>query len=192
MARRCRSPGPGTIAVVSAALDRLVPASDAGPLEAVAVGELRQRRNVLQHTEQTLSYLRRLVQGRLDIVLDERHRRAEGAASRDLRTLVDDLPKILSEHISGSGRGAIPDVTLPEGDLDDFLDELDRIVGADRLGSLGECTDTEVAAVVDALSDLERQVSHYRRELHGAIDSLQEEIVRRYKSGEASVDALLP
>lgn len=177
---------------MSDALDRLVPTSDVGPLGDVPIGQLRERRNQLQQTEQTLSFLRRMVQGRLDIVLDERHRRDEGADARDLSTLVEDLPKILSEHTAGEARGALPDVTVPEADLSGVLAEVDHIVDAGRLGSLAECTDAELAHMAEALSSLERQVSQHRRDLHGAIDALQEEIVRRYKSGEASVDALLP
>ncbi|GAC1312522.1 MAG: hypothetical protein NVSMB12_02690 [Acidimicrobiales bacterium] len=178
---------------MSDALDRLVADSELAPLAGLAVGELRGRRNDLQRTEQTLSYLRRLVQGRLDIVLDERQRRADGAQARDLSGLVDDLPKILAEHTgSGGGRGALPDVTMPSADIDDFLADLDRIVGADRLGRLSELSDDDLAAAADALSGMEHRVSQHRRSLHNAIDAFQEEIVRRYKSGEASVDALLP
>jgi hypothetical protein len=41
------------------------------------------------------------------------------------------------------------------------------------------------------LSDLERAVSSQRRSVHELLDVLQAEIVKRYKSGEATVDALL-
>ena len=41
------------------------------------------------------------------------------------------------------------------------------------------------------MTDLERHVSGQRRALHERIDALQEELVRRYKTGEASVDSLL-
>ena len=182
----------GTIRDVSDALDRLVADNVSTPLAGLSVGELRQRRNDLQRTEQTLSYLRRLVQGRLDIVLDERQRRAEGAEARDLSTLVEDLPKILAEHTAGGGRGALPDVTMPTADIDGFLVDLDHIVSADRLGRLAELSDADLDTAADALSGLEHRVSQHRRSLHNSIDSFQEEIVRRYKTGEASVDALLP
>ena len=178
---------------MSDALDRLVADNELTPLAGLSVGELRERRNGLQRTEQTLSYLRRLVQGRLDIVLDERQRRVDGAGERDLSALVDNLPKILAEHTgSGGGRGALPNVTMPAADVDDFLVDLDHIVGADRLGRLHELSEGDLADAADALSGMEHRVSQHRRSLHNAIDAFQEEIVRRYKSGEASVDALLP
>ena len=178
--------------VVSDALDRLVAGNESAAFTGLSVGELRERRNELQRTEQTLSYLRRLVQGRLDIVVDERQRRIDGAGARDLSGLVDDLPKILAEHSAGGGRGALPEVTLPAADIDDFSADLDRIIDADRLGRLADLSEADLDAAVEGLSGLEHRVSQHRRSLHNAIDSFQEEIVRRYKTGEASVDALLP
>lgn len=41
------------------------------------------------------------------------------------------------------------------------------------------------------MEGLEQEVSGVRRRLHAQIDQLQAEITRRYRSGEASVDALL-
>ena len=174
------------------ALDRLASAADTGPLSELSMEELRQRRNELQASEQALSYIRRLVQGRLDIVLDERRHRVDGTGGRDVAALVADLPKILSEHVAGSARGALPEVTLPPGDLDEVVEQVDHIINADRLGSVSELGDEDLQGVVDALAEMERRVSQHRRTLHGTIDTLQEEIVRRYKTGEASVDALLP
>jgi len=170
----------------------LVAGNESAAFTGLSVGELRERRNELQRTEQTLSYLRRLVQGRLDIVVDERQRRIDGAGARDLSGLVDDLPKILAEHSAGGGRGALPEVTLPAADIDDFSADLDRIIDADRLGRLADLSEADLDAAVEGLSGLEHRVSQHRRSLHNAIDSFQEEIVRRYKTGEASVDALLP
>ena len=86
----------------------------------------------------------------------------------------------------------MPSLTLPSGEFDDVLTEVDRIIDAARLGSIGKLSDAELSEAADALTELEHRVSRHRRTLHTAIDTLQEEIIRRYKSGEASVDALLP
>ena len=80
------------------AIDRLAPSEDPGPLDALSMEQLRARRNDLQEAEVTLSYVRRLVQVRLDILLDEREHRAGGAGARDTAALVAQLPKILLEH----------------------------------------------------------------------------------------------
>jgi hypothetical protein len=174
------------------ALDRLVAASDVGPLAELSMPELRKRRNELQATEMALSYIRRLAQGRLDIVLDERQHREAGESGRDVSALVADLPKILSDHVGGGGRGALPEVAIPAGEIDALVGLVDHVIDAARLGTVTDLADEELEAVADGLTELERRVSQQRRSLHQAIDALQEEIVRRYKSGEASVDALIP
>jgi hypothetical protein len=177
---------------VADALDRLAAPNSDEPLTGLTTEELRHRRNELQRTEEALSYVRRILQGRLDIVLDERQHRADGTGGRDVSSVVADLPKILAEHLSSGSRGALPSLTQPSGEFDDVLTEVDRIIDAGRLGSIGKLSDAELSEAADALTELEHRVSRHRRTLHAAIDTLQEEIIRRYKSGEASVDALLP
>jgi hypothetical protein len=41
------------------------------------------------------------------------------------------------------------------------------------------------------LEEFEREVSKTRRSMHVVLDRLKEEIVRRYRTGEANVDDLL-
>jgi len=176
---------------VADALDRLAPVSEAGPLSGLDMAELRARRNALQEAELALSYVRRQVQVRLDIVLDERQHRAVGAAARDASALVADLPKILAEHGGGAARGSFPDVAVPPEAVEAVVADLDTIIGARELGAVGSLPGERLDAVADQLEVFERRVSQRRRALHGAIDALQEEMLRRYKTGEASVDALL-
>jgi hypothetical protein len=176
---------------VADALDRLAPASEPGPLAGVDMAELRARRNALQEAEVALSYLRRQVQVRLDIVLDERQHRASGAAARDASALVAELPKILAEHGGGTARGSFPNVAVPPEAVEAVVAELDTIIGVRELGAVGSLPDDRLRAAAEQLEEFERRVSQRRRALHTTIDALQEEMLRRYKSGEASVDALL-
>jgi hypothetical protein len=57
------------------------------------------------------------------------------------------------------------------------------------LTQLPELTDEEVAEALDRLAEVEGQLSAQRKQLHSVIDSLQEEIISRYRSqqGEAQV-----
>ena len=154
---------------------------------------VRPRRTECQAMEVSLSYLRRLVQGRLDIVLAEVHRRQEGAPAEDIETLVARLPEILSERVHAPGNGRLSTFLAPGDEpLEPELEHrLDEIVDADRLSHLAQLSDADIQQLVDDLTDLERHVSDQRRALHERIDALQEELVRRYKTGEASVDSLL-
>jgi peptidoglycan hydrolase CwlO-like protein len=71
------------------------------------------------------------------------------------------------------------------------MHRLDEIVDAESLGTLPQRSDAELRQIVDSLAEFEHEVSAGRRSVHDVIDQLQDELVRRYKSGEANVDTLL-
>lgn len=160
------------------------------------LAEIRTRRTRCQDAEEALSLHRRLVQGRLDIVQAELYRRAGGGSESDVATLVESLPDILAErgdrHL-GPGR-----LTSLENDSQElgvefeaFSASLDVIVDGVRLSDLGKESEADLRSIADQLDSIERGVSENRHKLHAHIDRLQEEVVRRYKSGDASVDSLL-
>lgn len=144
-----------------------------------------------QEVETTLSFLRRLVQGRLDIVGTELHRRADGAEPADLSDLISRLPEILSDRTRSPGFGRLPQTMAP-AELDPELQErLDAIVSATTLAALPDVGDAELEAVAAQLEAFEHEVSASRMALFERIDALQAEITRRYRTGEASVENLL-
>jgi hypothetical protein len=171
-------------------IDRLLSPDYLDGLGGFPMPALRGRRDECQEVETGLSYFRRLIQGRLDIVHTEQARRAEGDKPTDLAHLIEALPAILAEHLGGSSRGPLPEVVAPEH-FEEMAHQLDDIVDADRLTSLPNQSDDALAVMAGALVELERTVSSQRRALHERIDTLQAEIVQRYKSGQATVDALL-
>ncbi len=156
-----------------------------------SLDDIRAMRSECQEAEVALSYLRRLVQGRLDIVhafLD----RPEGGPAPDLASVIADLPGILS---AGPGRpagpGHLPMLLSPDTEEADLTRELDAILGVDDLGTLGDRDRSQLRDLADHLGELERAISFDRRALHERIDVLQAELVERHKSGRASVDGLL-
>jgi hypothetical protein len=171
-------------------LNHLLDDIDPGVVSQLDMVELRDVRDRCGAVEAGLSFGRRMVQGRLDIVMLERERRASGEDASS-EQLMARLPEVLAQHTRGSGT---PRPTR-ETDLPDFCDDistaLDQIVPASELASLDAATEERLTEVVDALVTFERQVSAKRQELHRVIDELQEEIVSRYRSGAASVDDLL-
>jgi hypothetical protein len=161
-------------------------------LDAMPMGEVRRRRDESQEAADELSYLRRIIQGRLDIVHAEIERRLGGEAT-DIHELVGRLERgeILSESARPAGFGRLP-LTLGAADADGWITrELDAVLDAKRVGMLNELPEEEVRAIADALGELERKVSDQRNALHERHDALQAEVVRRYRTGEASVDTLL-
>jgi len=160
-------------------------------LAALDMVEVRTRRDECYEVEVGLSYFRRIVQGRLDIVHAELTRREVGGEVPDLQDLIEQLPSILADHgAGGPARGQLPEVVAPP-DVEELSARLNAIVDADQLASLPTQSDETVRAISDRLTELERSLSAQRRALHERIDTLKEDIVRRYKSGEATVDALL-
>jgi hypothetical protein len=156
------------------------------------LSDVRARRDEAVEVETGLSYLRRLVQGRLDIVQSERHRRLHGDAAVALGDLVDRLPEILGDKVHAPGLGRLPALMGP-GEIDHELElRLEAALPGARLGALDTIGDSDLEQAFAALDELQRSVSDDRRAVLDVVDRLQEELVRRYRTGEASVDSLLP
>jgi hypothetical protein len=64
-------------------------------------------------------------------------------------------------------------------------------MGDHDLETLPTLSDEALHQVHDQLEALEREVSDRRRQFFDRIDTLQAEITRRYRTGEASVESLL-
>jgi len=157
--------------------------------------EIRSLRDDCQQAEADLSYVRRLVQGRIDIVDHELTRRAAGTGKRDLAELIAELPDILADP-DGGARHSVGRLVQPVSPGDHVgvtaaSAELDEIASVGTLSSLSERDDAEVGHLLDQLGAFERKVSDHRRAVHIRIDRLQVEITHRYQSGEANVDSLL-
>ena len=151
------------------------------------MAEVRRLRRDAEQEEVNLSYTRRLLQGRLDIVRRELKRRAE----HDGRSLVDLLPEILSEKgrgpAHGLGRHQTVQPTAPE-QLEHWVTSL--APGVD-LSNVQELPDDELESAARSLGEGERSLSERRRGVQQGMDGLAAELGRRYRDGEADVAALL-
>jgi len=172
-------------------LDELLAPGFVQGLRAIPLDDLRHRRAQAAEVEVGLSYARRVVQGRLDIVRAEFLRRELGQSSGDLPGLVERLPEILGDRVHAPGNGRLPTLMAPnDADAHDVMG-VDDLVDPSRLADLSTLDADGLAGLDGELSNLEHEVSRNRKAVHEVIDRLQEELVRRYKSGEASVDKLL-
>lgn len=151
--------------------------------------ELRAMRTECQEVETGLSLLRRVVQGHLDIVGLELQRRSGGEDAGDRAELLARLPQLLADRTAAPGPGRLTPLMAPEA-LDPALEaELTGLVGGAI--DVSGLSDAELGALAEGLAGLERRASDRRRALFERIDALQEEIARRYRSGDVSVDTLL-
>jgi hypothetical protein len=156
-----------------------------------SLDEVRIMRTECQMIENALSYARRVAQGRLDLVGAELERRRAGGNPNDLRDLVGRLPDILAEHGQSDGLPRPPQDISTEEEATPYVAEVDAILAPAKLGSVTDLADHELEVVRQRLDDYERATSAQRHDIHSIIDTLQAEIARRYRTGEASVDSLL-
>lgn len=158
-------------------------------LASATMRELRDERARLQQVEAQISFVRRQVQGRVDLLDAALRTRSDGAAAADeqLELLLAALPELMNRR-TVTRRGASPSQrttrVVPDPEL---LDELEERCGGE-LSHLLDLDDDALGALAGNLTDHERRISDVRRRLHARIDALQAEITDRYRDGRASAD----
>ncbi|MGQ4485352.1 ABC transporter substrate-binding protein [Streptomyces sp. 372A] len=154
-------------------------------LAALRLPELRALRRDAQRDEADLSYVRRLVQGRIDIL------KAELARRRDPESpVVDRLSEILADAPSPQ-RSSARHVTLSTPRSDEYRKLAAETLAEVELSDLDARTDEELHTAMGRLVRYEQQVSRRRHRLQRTADGCGAEIARRYRDGEAQVDDLL-
>jgi len=140
--------------------------------------DLRARRDLADVVENELSYYRRLLHGRMDLLaFEQRRRRGE-----ETRSLIDALPEILTgRDRTGGGPARHLSTELPYLPVKGKR-HLDRILGNDLMIRMSEMTEEELAEAATELTELERETSAIRQEVLGVLDRLQSEVVARYKN----------
>ena len=151
-----------------------------------SLDEVRALRNDAEQEEADLSYVRRLLQGRMDLVRAEQTRRtASGGAP-----LIDLLAEVLADgprSYHGSGRF----LTVEPSRVDDHRRKVEQIVSDVGISDVAARSDGELQTSLESLAKHEQTVSDLRRRVQTVMDGLTAEIGRRYRDGEADVSALL-
>ncbi|MFJ8362248.1 AmfC protein [Streptomyces sp. NPDC093984] len=156
-------------------------------LSGLGLPELRALRRDAQRDEADLSYVRRLLQGRIDILRAELARRGGGAA---LDGVMERLPEILRDPPARQ-RSSARHVTLGTPHGEEYRRLAAEMLAEVELSDLQARTDEELGAGMGRLVRYEQQVSRRRQELQRTADDCSAEIARRYREGEAQVDDLL-
>ena len=180
------------VPAIAAALDEpsdLVTDEELAALSGFETAELRVRRERCERAEEAVSYTRRLLQGRLDLLRAELARREGDTAGR----LLDHLSTILAgdeRHDGSPAHTRSTRVRVP-ADADRYAAVLDRIVDESTLFASGELPIEELEAAVERVTAAEAELSARRRALFTRIDALRAELAERYKDGRADVGELL-
>ena len=169
-------------------IDRVLAPGFVDEVQALDLEELRVRRADADQEEVDLSFARRLLQGRLDILRAEQaSRRGDGPVSHQPRSdveIVAALSRILAdERRQTRGLGRHVSSSTPSR-IGEHRREAERAV-ADVGGSdLAALDDVQLAEAIANLADIEARVSRSRRQVQGVVDLLTEELARRYAAGE--------
>jgi hypothetical protein len=168
-------------------IDRVLdPAYRAG-LAGLELTEVRARRDDAAQEETDLSYLRRLLHARIDIVRAEQRRRREGGSA----PVVAELARILAVNAVGSATGSGRHQTLQPSRATAHRRHVEALVSDVDLSNVGSLSGEQLDDAVSAYCTEEASVSARRHEVQRVVDVFNAEIGSRYASGTASVDELL-
>jgi len=155
-------------------------------LTTLRLDELRVSRRSLEDEERELSYVRRLLQGRIDILKAEFARRSGNGDD-----VLSSLSAILSDSPSAS-KGSARHVSL-----DGPASKHPAAVAAQRAANelsqvnLGDMSEPQLLTSMKNLAAHEKTVSQARSKIHQKMGGLSAELTRRYREGSAQVDDLL-
>jgi hypothetical protein len=172
---------------MGAVIDRILEPEFVAGLGKLSLEEVRARRDLAAQEETDLSYLRRLLHARIDIMRAEQRRRQEGSSA----PVVAELASILAENAiapaTGSGRHQPHQPSKAEA----HRRHIEALVADVDLSDVGALSAERLASAVAAYQAEETSVSRRRREVQQVVDTCNAEIGSRYASGTASVDELL-
>lgn len=165
-------------------IDRIKSTEYLEDLGSLDLDEVRRRRDECRDELDHLSMLRRYVQTRAEVLHAEVRRRRGGEST----TLVDDLADILAGDHDGPRRSIGTAVRLREPDDEMLLARrrIEKLVADQGLVDPSSLSEDEIAASVSNLEQEERVVSEDRRTAMQVLDTLTDELKRRFKDDPSS------
>lgn len=152
-----------------------VPSEELATLDLVGLRDYRRR---LEAEEDRVSYWRRLVHARLDLL-------AAGSAADHSLTMAD-LVRVLGDTGTGTSRRALVSIRAAEP-----LPELPELT--EMWATEVDLRDrAQVDNAVVRLTRAEKQLTEYRRALHERIDEATGELILRYRDDPTAALAVIP
>lgn len=173
-------------------VDRVLAPGYLDDLETLPIEEVRALRSDAEQEETDLSYLRRLLQGRIDLVRAELGNREMGnrESGSTAASVIEQLPDILRDAPSARpplGRHLILEPTR----VGEYRRSIERVVADIDISDVGARTEAELESALASLTDYEAGVSRTRKAVQQVADECRKELARRYRTGEAHVGDLL-
>ncbi len=164
-------------------IDRVLGPDYLDGLDGRSIDEVRQMDRECAEIETELSYIRRLAQGRIDIIDAEVDRRGAGGSLGDL---IAALPKILADDSPRPDPAAtrFSDPSTPASEIE-FKRGLESLISDATLANLPTLSDEELQTTLEQLRSLEHEVSANRSALHAVMDTLARDLAQRLSVGKA-------
>jgi hypothetical protein len=166
-------------------IDRILDPAFADGIKDLGTDDLRVRRDECRAELEYLSYFRRLIQVRQDILSAERDRRRSGEET----SVVDRLAEILAEPGGGGsgGRGSYLSLEIPDEEIQLARRGAEALVADANLSDLAAFDEASLEETIDRLGKAEGDVSEDRREVIRVHDALQDELKERYRADLSQV-----
>lgn len=178
------------------ALDKVLAPDFLDGLPDMDLAVLREHRTVAEQEEADLSYARRLIQGRLDLLGAEEQLRAGADGATDVRharsdaELVASLADVLADpRRTDHGMGRFTSVEPSR--VGEHRRRAELAVADPHLSDLSAMDGRQLAAARQRLVDLEHELSADRHRVQQAMDACTDEITRRYRDGVVTVEDAL-
>jgi hypothetical protein len=177
-------------------IDRILAPGFADDVAALDFAELRSRRNLAEQEEVDLSYARRLLQGRLDLLRAEEVQRATArdgvdAGARTDAEIARDLAAVLADQGPRADHGLGRHLTTDPSRVGEHRRAAEQAVDDVAASDPASLDEAGLAAAIAHLSELEHAISENRHRVQAVMDVLTAEVARRYRDGEARVEDVL-
>ncbi len=172
-------------------IDRVLAPGYLDGIDTLDLEEVRVRRAEADQEEVDLSYARRLLQGRIDLLRAEQQRRSgEGSAepvfgNRTDEAIAETLKRILGAE-KRTDRGLGRHMAATPSRVGEHRREAERAVSDVGVSDL-EMPDTELEAAIGRLVEIEGRVSQSRKQVQLVVDTLTAEVARRYQLDQVSL-----
>jgi hypothetical protein len=168
-------------------IDRVLAEGFLDSMASAPLDEIRALRADAAQEEADVSYVRRMLQGRIDILRAEVERRGGGSAA----SILDSLPRILADE-RGDPHGLGSHQTVEPSRVDQHRRRVEALVANVDISNVSAASDEDLERALVTLVEEERTQSETRRLVQTVADACAAEITRRYREGEAAVEDLLP
>lgn len=169
-------------------IDRVLAEDYLTGLHEAPIQDVRSLRDDAEQEEVDLSYIRRLLQGRMDIVRAELNRRDSNGADG---SLVDGLARTLADEARAPARGMGRHTVVEPSRVDSHRRYVEALVADIDLSDTAARSSDQLTHAMSVLGEEEQSLSGKRRQVQSVMDACSAELTRRYRDGEANVSTLL-